>query len=321
MGLLEKLKNTFFEEEYIEVEEKEKPIARKVELKSKKMEKKAEPVPVVKEEKEEKEETEIEVVAEKVPDILSYSDKEMLKKDNSIQYFEEEDFIEEVKPSTKEENVKLYGEDSKTLYEHLSIDQDIAHKPYTNVNSRAGFKPTPIISPIYGILDKNYRKEEVVDKKDKPSSYVSRKNADLDFVRNKAFGTLEDDVMFDSFSNQSNLVEDSSIENTNFEEDSEDIENSSNDSLLVDMTETDTLPAVNKVTIADAEEYFEDLGLEYNVDYKDSRYEKATGRRVSKNEKVEEENKEESVHEEEEEDTNLDDNLFDLIDSMYEEKE
>ena len=31
----------------------------------------------------------------------------------------------------------------------------------------------------------------------------------------------------------------------------------------------DDTPAVPKVTVGDAEEYFEDLGLEYNVDYKD----------------------------------------------------
>ena len=100
----------------------------------------------------------------------------------------------------------------------------------------------------------------------------------------------------------------------------DDIEPENNDDLLVDMTETDSLPSVNKVTIADAEEYFEDLGLEYNVDYKDSRYEKATGRRSSK--VVKEEVKEEiDVADEAEDETDLEDNLFDLIDSMYEEKE
>lgn len=307
MGFLEKLKNTFFEEEYIEVEEKEKPIARKVE--PKKSEKKVEVDPVVEEEV-------VEPVLEKVSDVPSYSDKEILKNDNGIQYFEDEDFVEEVKAPRKEETTKLYGEDPGILYEHLSINQDVSHKPYAGVgvNSKSGFKPTPVISPIYGILDKNYRKEEVIDKKDKPSSYVSRKNADLDFVRNKAFGTLEDDVMLDSFSNSNkhSVVEDDKLEDDN--------ENNSNDSLLVDMTEIDTLPAVNKVTIADAEEYFEDLGLEYNVDYKDSKYEKATGRRISKKEKVEEEKTEESINVDNE-DVNLEDNLFDLIDSMYEEKE
>ena len=53
------------------------------------------------------------------------------------------------------------------------------------------FKPSPIISPVYGILDKNYKKEDVVDKKDRKitSSYASKK-VDLDTVRRKAFGEL-----------------------------------------------------------------------------------------------------------------------------------
>ena len=72
----------------IEVEEKEKPIARKVEPKPKRNEKKAESDQVVKEEV-------VEPISEKVPDVPSYSDKEILKQDNSIQYFEEEDFVEE----------------------------------------------------------------------------------------------------------------------------------------------------------------------------------------------------------------------------------
>ena len=311
MGLLEKLKNTFFEEEYIEVEEeekvekvvkKEKPIAKKVELKPKKVEKKVEPAPVIEAQEEAIEET----VVEQEPEIPNYSDKEILKKESSIQYFDESDFVDEVKPQTKEERSnKLYGEDPKDLYRHLDIEKENDHQPYSNSNARSGFKPTPVISPIYGILDKNYRKEEVIDKKDKPSSYVSRRNADLDFVRNKAFGRLEDDMMVNSF--------EENVEET-AQDEYDDVEVEVNDNLLADMTETDSLPSVNKVTIADAEEYFEDLGLEYNVDYKDSRYEKATGRRSSKTIK-------EETNVEEDDDDNLENNLFDLVDSMYEEKE
>ena len=78
----------------------------------------------------------------------------------------------------------------------------------------------------------------------------------------------------------------------------------------------------------DALEYFQDLGLEYNVDYVDASSEK-------KNTKVEEEPKEEEKKEEvkeeiedtkemesistEEETADDNDNLFDLIDSMYQE--
>jgi len=317
MGLLEKLKNTFFEEEYIEVEEdtrkEEKPIARKVEIKPKK------------EEKVEIEEKVVEEVKSEEPEV--YTEKELMKKDNAIHYFEDEDFVdvlEEIEP--KQETVKIYGENPDKLYNNTYYQAEEAHKPYSNSN-KTGFKPTPVISPIYGILDKNYRKEEVVDRKDKPSSYVSRRNADLDFVRNKAFGKLEDDIMLDSFTTYQEPVSE------DFDDIDEDVEENT---LLADMTNSLEPPAVEKVTIADAEEYFEDLGLEYNIDYKDSRYEKATGRRskkVKEKELVEEENVVESEINREpeiesevessqiEENTNDDDNLFDLVDLMYEEKE
>ena len=64
--------------------------------------------------------------------------------------------------------------------------------------------------------------------------------------------------------------------------------------------------------MGDAEEYYQDLGLEYNIDYKDAAHEKATGRTVDLR-KFEDDDYQK-------EDTGLEDNLFDLIDSMYDEK-
>ncbi|MCI8588060.1 MAG: hypothetical protein HFG40_00220 [Bacilli bacterium] len=328
MGLLEKLKNTFFEEEYVEVEEAESgkkkaqkevnPIAKKVEVVEKKQE--------VREIEEFSSTRELAQVTETL-EIESQADTELLKTEVELPYFEDEDFVETDYPSTsyqKEDQKKVYGEDPEEIYSHLEFDNsDLNKGPYKNTKEgKSNFKPTPIISPIYGILDKNYRKEEVVDKKDKPSSYVSRKNADLDSVRRKAFGGLEEDF---------NYVE--------AKEEKDDLE----DNLLYDMTDTDGTPAVNKVTLADAEEYFEDLGLEYNIDYKDVRHERATGRRsqvtpegtmdssesfVNSSNRFEEtedfraiSNMDEASDESREESSKLEDNLFDLVDSMYEDKE
>lgn len=107
-------------------------------------------------------------------------------------------------------------------------------------------------------------------------------------------------------------------------------------------------PSIEKVTIGDAEEYFNDLGLEYNVDYKDSEKEKKT--RISKNkeltdivdEEIKEEEKisaeiknkstrktkivEQPVEEDDDIKPEVDDdieekNLYDLIDMMYDSKE
>lgn len=48
------------------------------------------------------------------------------------------------------------------------------------------FKPTPIISPVYGILDQNYTKDDVIVKTD-----MGVKAPDLDEVRKKAYGVEE----------------------------------------------------------------------------------------------------------------------------------
>lgn len=54
------------------------------------------------------------------------------------------------------------------------------------------FSLSPIISPVYGILNENYKKEDIItidNTQDRNNSKV-----DLDEVRKKAYGTLEDEI-------------------------------------------------------------------------------------------------------------------------------
>ena len=69
------------------------------------------------------------------------------------------------------------------------------------------FKPTPIISPVYGVLDKNYSKEDITTKQDKQ---FERTNTvvTIDEVRKKAFGTLEDELENTLFGSNSILFND-----------------------------------------------------------------------------------------------------------------
>ena len=332
MGLLDKLKNVFFEEEYVEVEEVEKP-PRKEKVKEKirekeleKKETKEEKTPVAKRietpKREERrvevlEEEEQEEVQEAQEEIPSLSDQELLKPDLNFKLFEDDDFIEEERveeapiPKEKEAPKKeLYGGHNPS-YERV----------YHGEPREKTFHPTPIISPIYGILDKNYSKDDIVDKKDRKnvaSSYVQK--VDLDTVRRKAYGGLAADLDLDD-------VEDKKVDPpTKTEEETK-------ENMLYDMTENTEAPTVSQVTIADATEYFEDLGLEYNVDYKDQAKEDAKKPRrrseakheedVEPEDKIVEEVKEEVTvpQEEASSDLEIEDNLFDLIDSMYEEKE
>ena len=94
------------------------------------------------------------------------------------------------------------------------------------------------------------------------------------------------------------------------------------DNLLYDLSE-DSQPSVKVVTMGDAEEYYNDLGLEYNVDYTvDKKEEKEEEKElVKENLEKEEDLKNVKKVVEEDDEEKEEDNLFDLIDSMYEDKE
>lgn len=260
----------------------------------------------------------------------------------------ENSYKEEVKPKpyeTKKES-KPYGMDkafSVPMYEYGS---------YEKKDEKTVFKPSPIISPIYGILDKNYKKEDVVQKKDvRITTSYSRSRVSVDDVRNKALGVdMNKEII-------------KQPQETTFE-----IDDTEDDNLLVDLTDEKGKPEVKELTMGDALEYFQDLGLEYNVDYVDASKKNSQPRRFNRTEEekdskpsigevLKREVKPKAVAEETEqhadEDTfklntkamdeenenkkttpiikdesnasskdmqDDDDNLFDLIDSMYEEK-
>lgn len=92
------------------------------------------------------------------------------------------------------------------------------------VKEKKVFKPTPIISPVYGVLDKNYHKEDIVSRQDVKSNTVEVDA--IDSVRNKAYGTLEDELENTLFGNNSILFkrdEEKLDEEVSFNEVSDDI--------------------------------------------------------------------------------------------------
>lgn len=143
----------------------------------------------------------------------------------------------------KNERPKAYGMDSPY---NVSVHQ---YGTYDRREEKTVFKPSPIISPIYGILDKNYRKEDVVQKKEVRLSSYTRSNMSVDDIRNKAYGNEKEEV----------------VENKIFE-----VEEDEDENLLVDLSNESDRPEVKELTMGDAMEYFQDLGLEYNVDYVDA---------------------------------------------------
>ena len=352
MGLFDKIKNALFEEEYVEVEEKpkkpkkeiskkevERPIAKKVVLpkKEEKLEELSEEE-YLDEDFEIKPNPKVKHEPEMVKHDFKIMDEDDFRSDDESSYRSTEPKI--VKVIDKEEPVNkdvhyYQGKKDKNPYgideandikvPEYGRNSDISISKYTGIyekkEERTHFKPSPIISPIYGILDKNYKKEDVVSKREvRLTSSDARENLSVEDVRKKAYGTLSDDLAME--------LSDNSKKTTTFEVEDDQAE----DNLLVDLSDDKEKPSVKEVTMGDALEYFEDLGLEYNVDYVDASKEKAAGRR-SKVEYTSEDNQsiknQESVVENKTEindnstdiEDDSDDNLFDLIDSMYKENE
>ena len=163
----------------------------------------------------------------------------------------------------------------------------------TETKETKTFTPSPIISPIYGILDKNYKKEEVKERKEIRISSRPVK-MDLDSVRNKAFGDLEYDL-FDNIETKEETEEKRELPKKTTKREIK---------KLYDMSKT-SKPSIERVTLGEADEYFNDLGLAYNTDYKDISKEINDGKMI----------------EEEGDSDKLEDNLFDLIESMYDKED
>ena len=368
MGVLDKIKNALFEVEYVEVEEPpkkekksrvkskekreknekraEKPIAKKIVLPGKKEEKVEElqeeelkddnfevrpKDEMIKEEKHEEfkfmDDKDFEVEEPEIVHVLE-EDNNRKEVEEDISTYEYNTTLETTieKPSDNYYSRSVYHNDSKPYGMDNSYNLPVhQYGTYERKEDKSYFKPSPIISPIYGILDKNYKKEDVKEKREVRISSYSRENLNVDDIRDKAYGLSNRDHKDDS--------------SNGFEVEEEE------ENLLVDLSDR-TKPEVRELTMGDALEYFQDLGLEYNVDYVDVSKEKdgskslvtrdvenektnASSKKVQEGvlEKGKHEEKREKVIEVKDESTGKenvvsdDDNLFDLIDSMYQENE
>lgn len=207
MGFLDKVKNLFTEpedefEDEIEIEQIKKETPKKVEevkpIVDKKRERKIEI-----EETKEFDESEIISAPEIKEEKVKVVEEEQVKSNTRESmktpiFFTENDFadLEPERPKKVER---------KKEFDYRSVQKREEKKhPYSGsytsttilTTEKPTFKPTPIISPIYGILDKNYSKEDIVDRND--SRDYKTKNQTIgdkfDQVRNKAYGKLENDL-------------------------------------------------------------------------------------------------------------------------------
>lgn len=280
MGLFDKIKSVFYDEEIIEVPE-EKVKREEVKPKIEKVER-----PIVEEEKPKpKLETPV------------YTEREIFKTESSASFKFPMIDEEEEKPKQRS-RVNVLEERAKESSKRENKYADLfKEKSAPEKKPERVFKPSPVISPVYGVLDKNYTKEEIMERSQEviPRT-TSPKDMNYDAVRRKAYGTLEDEL-------ESTLTELSEPKHT--EKPAEKTDNKSIEDLL------NEIEGNKNMSIGEIEEKIKDKMEEeesepISLDKVSDTY----------SEEEESENDESGAY-----DKTLEHDLFNLIDSMYEEKE
>ena len=362
MGLMDKFKNLFTDEEIIEEDEDEK-----VEIKEVKKEEKSK-LPTFMREKIEKEEPESKIMSieddldvkkeVKLEDVIEENLSSNHEEKPAFKFpieFNENDFTEtrtsrqEIRSKEKELNEEF--EKTKQLYEDY-IDETPPKKPKQelkvselykdkreNVKEKSNrFRATPIISPIYGVLDKNYDATEVANNRGhnledaRPS-----KSIDFDSVRKKAYGNISEEI-------KENLL----CENCEYLKEAKECRRRSQkyEDKIEEYVEDDYSDE-DDITMDEAAENYFDYGVEYQKKQPTKKEEKERyyldeedDDEVKIVNHAEEESKptkeippvkssinllstlKKSAGDEEEKEKNLEltDDLFNLIDSMYDER-
>ncbi len=226
------------------------------------------------------------------------SERELFKKENTFEFpsFDEEEFQSSMRNNKPTTNVLEYERkksvETRTDYGRY---EKVVEKEYTE---KKKFKPSPIISPVYGILNQDYKAEDIVNKSD---------NAKLDFesVRKKAFEPKEEkkEKKVNDIPKVSDIIDEPVV--TFFDE---------KDKLKVeDEPQKEEYKSINDLLEEASEEIPLDDTLEMpisnNLDVIEEELEKI------------DDTKEEDKTVEEDLEEIKDNELFELIDSMYDERE
>ena len=189
MGLFNKIKNVLFEEE--EVEEEVTPEAEVAPTPKENIFKSVDDKdedyrPLVRE----KEEVKVkEPTFEKVePDDIS--ERDLFRSESTFKFpaFDEEEFNTSMPKLKVEEPVRERKNDYPRIEGYRSKEKDEVKE------EKKRFKPSPVISPVYGILNKDYNAEDIEVAPKNNSTIISSKDLDVESVRAKAFGKLENNL-------------------------------------------------------------------------------------------------------------------------------
>lgn len=272
MGLMDKFKNLFTDEEIIEEDSVDT-----VEIKEVKKEEEVNKLPTFMREKIEKEEKKSKLNLEdeeekkvgKLDNVVEEAiELPKLEEKNSFKFpvdFSDSDFVEtrsrqsihqrkqevektnEMKPVRAERQIKSEPKVAD-LYKDKRTEKE---------NERPKFKATPIISPIYGVLDKNYTPGDIENSAG--NNYEEKrhsKSVDFDSVRKKAYGNLTQEI-------KENLM----CENCEYLKEAKECRK---ETAKIQATEysyevldEETSPSYKDVTLDEATENYYDYGVEY----------------------------------------------------------
>ena len=299
MGLVSKLKNILFEEEEVEIpviEKKEKKpevvreykeLPKKEEVKVTNYQNYDHLEPVIQQEAKMEEKVRFHTDSETV------SEREIFKSEKTFNFpaFDEEEFDSFV-PKKRSTNVMEHERKKQEKRVEYKPEYRKDYKDYKKPEETKEvkrFKPSPIISPVYGILDKNYTPDEITTR----TEATPTRSLDVDMVRKKAFGPKEEKVVEKIDVKEEEILVDKALE--------EKMEKARTiDELLKDSS--DEVIDINDAIDEEIDKSFSDV-------------------RDLDEDEFEESSRQEEKHEESLEDDTLENDLFDLMDSMYENRE
>lgn len=293
MGLLNKIKGILFEEvEEDEVvstpkSEEKKPIAEKIEPQRKVEEPVEKSVPKV-------------TAPVKETKTENLNERDLFKSDNISPFFDfDEEEFSNMSRVQKPKTTNVMEYERKKRVEKRYDMGNFSKIERTEVVEKKKFKPSPIISPVYGILNEDYKPEDIKSKTDN----VVNTGLDFNSVRKKAFGeeTLgEPDATYYEESVTVKVKENEEEKQQKVKTIDELLEDTSD--VTIDVDEKNSVEDKNDIKATDEVADYERI---------DKDLEEVTAKcDVNKTEmkKVED-------------DDTLENDLFDLIDSMYDNRE
>ncbi len=296
MSLFKKLKDIIFDEEEVEVTKevkKEEPLTKPI-----------------REEKKEVSEIKVET-PEPIRHENPISEREIFKNENTFPFpeFDEDEFDNNLGQAYRRENPtpkpKPAPAPRPNVMEYERVKKVEKRTEYNSgrekiesydVKEKRKFKPSPIISPVYGVLNEDYKPEDIKNRTTSDRVSNDTSSIDVDAVRKKAFGELEN--LEKTFEKPASV----------FYEEIESVTTS-----YPDFNKTEKVKTIDEL-LEDTSDIKVDIKDEFDITEEVTvpiREEKVETKRTVKKQ----------IIDEFEEDDSLEDDFLNLFESMYENKE